>query len=252
MNNTKTILIVDDNEGVRVALSEALSDKYEVFCAKEGKESLDIITGREVDLIILDIRLPGMNGLEILREIRRATAGILVIVITAYNVEKEFAGLLLDGKPDGFLKKPLDLSEVTEKISQLIRQKQDRNCEEKHSVSQPFLDCIAEHVQHMKDIVRRNCSKRIRLSDVEREICRSPVYLSRIFKRVTGERFTNFRVEENIKKARELILKYPTRSIKQIARRVGYKDTCYFIKVFKKLTGETPGQFRKCQSQRKF
>ena len=96
----------------------------------------------------------------------------------------------------------------------------------------------------MKDLVERNHKKPISLLNLQKEIGLSFYYLSRIFKKVTGEKFIDYKIKEKIKKARKLLLRRPDSPVKQIASQVGYKDISYFTKVFKKITGMSPLHFR--------
>lgn len=80
------VLIVDDQYGIRVLLYEVFGKEgYETFQAANGREALDIVTKQSPDLVILDMKIPGMDGLEILKEIKKIDKGIKVIMMTAYG-----------------------------------------------------------------------------------------------------------------------------------------------------------------------
>lgn len=80
------VLIVDDQYGIRVLLFEVFGKEgYETFQAANGKEALDIVHNHAPDLVILDMKIPGMDGLEILREIKKIDSEIKVIMMTAYG-----------------------------------------------------------------------------------------------------------------------------------------------------------------------
>ena len=80
------ILIVDDQYGIRVLLQEVLSlDGYDTMIAEDGKEALQLFEQCEPDLVILDMKMPGMNGLDILRAIRKRPSDVHVFMMTAYG-----------------------------------------------------------------------------------------------------------------------------------------------------------------------
>lgn len=80
------VLIVDDQYGIRVLLYEVFGKEgYETFQAANGREALEIVTKQSPDLVILDMKIPGMDGLEILKEIKKIDKGIKVIMMTAYG-----------------------------------------------------------------------------------------------------------------------------------------------------------------------
>ena len=80
------ILVVDDEQPIRETLEMFLREKgYEVVTSEEGGKALEIVQRERPDIVILDIRLPGMDGLEVLQRIREKTEGIPVIMITAYH-----------------------------------------------------------------------------------------------------------------------------------------------------------------------
>ena len=110
--NTGDLLVVDDQMGVRRLISEALLDAgYLVDQAVDGREALDLLKEKKYQLIILDVKMPGMSGLETLREIRKIDRDVPVVLMTAY----EELDLLEEADKLGvahFLCKPFDLNEL--------------------------------------------------------------------------------------------------------------------------------------------
>lgn len=85
MENQK-VLIVDDQNGIRVLLTEVFSSEgYQTFNASNGKLALEIVKDESPDLVLLDMKIPGMDGLEILKHIKKIDTGIKVIMMTAYG-----------------------------------------------------------------------------------------------------------------------------------------------------------------------
>lgn len=105
------ILIVDDDELLQKPLKSILSDKYEAIIAGSGEEALKIIKTKQIDLVLLDIRLPGMDGIETLKAIREYDKKILVIMMTAFEDIKTVITSMKMGAFD-YLVKPLDMEEI--------------------------------------------------------------------------------------------------------------------------------------------
>ena len=115
-----TILVVEDDSALREFLCTALADEFEVECAMSGEEAIERAQRVRPDVVLLDVMLPGVNGLDVVRRIRSDSAlkGIPVLVMTAFSDieagEAEAAGA------DRFLAKPFDLHELTAAVKDLL------------------------------------------------------------------------------------------------------------------------------------
>jgi len=108
---TKTIMIVEDNEFNMRLINDVLqAADYETVCARSGEEALEIFQDRRPDLILMDIRLPGMSGLETVARIRESDSLKLtpVIAVTAYAMNGDESNILAAGC-DGFIEKPFSV-----------------------------------------------------------------------------------------------------------------------------------------------
>jgi CheY-like chemotaxis protein len=118
--SSKRILIVDDDPSIRYMLSRILLDEgYETMSAANGREGLKTAAAQEVDLVLLDLKMPGMNGQETLQELALLRPGLPVIIMTAYPAQQGEAPLT------GFsalLQKPLDFPMLLEAIRKLLAQ----------------------------------------------------------------------------------------------------------------------------------
>ncbi|WP_096437663.1 response regulator [Alteribacter populi] len=114
----KKLLIVDDQYGIRVLLHEVFEkDGYDTYEASNGKQALSIVNKQNPDLVLLDMKIPGMDGLEILREMKKMGAEANVIMMTAYG-ELE---MINEAKKLGALAhfaKPFDIDEVRKKVKE--------------------------------------------------------------------------------------------------------------------------------------
>lgn len=125
MNNSKEkILIIDDELMARYAVQQVLKDRYTIFTASGGREGLDFISQNPVDLVVLDIKMPDMDGVSVLREIKKICPDTEVILLTAYaGVETAQSALRL-GALD-YLIKPFDKDDVINVIERGLKKKHD-------------------------------------------------------------------------------------------------------------------------------
>ena len=85
-NESKKILIVDDESEMRVALETTLKrEKFQLICAEDGKQALDKMEDDDFDLILTDVRMPKVNGLELLRAVKERSPKTQVVMMTAYG-----------------------------------------------------------------------------------------------------------------------------------------------------------------------
>lgn len=116
----KTILVVDDDEPIRMLLREELIDEgYNVLSATNAREALKMVQEEALDLVILDIRMPGMDGLEALPRILGLKEGLPVILHSAYTQYQES---FMSWAADAYVVKSMDLSELKAKIKELLKE----------------------------------------------------------------------------------------------------------------------------------
>jgi CheY-like chemotaxis protein len=120
MDRKKTILVVDDElEFLKMIRMRLEANGYEVITATDGKEALDKVKKYKLDAVLLDILLPGMNGLEVLKKIRQDNKDLPVFIITAFSSKERFE-LANRFNASGFIVKTSDLKQEVENITSLI------------------------------------------------------------------------------------------------------------------------------------
>lgn len=122
------ILIVEDNNEIQEILRTLLSEEHEVIQAFSGTEGMIRFEQGDIDLILLDIMLPGKNGDQVLKAIRQDSS-VPVIMLTALSDKKLISQYLLDGAND-YIVKPFDLDEVFARVTVQLRQKSDKQSAE--------------------------------------------------------------------------------------------------------------------------
>ncbi|MBI4706911.1 MAG: response regulator [Candidatus Omnitrophica bacterium] len=163
MENLKKILIVDDEKFVTDALEEFFHSKgYRIFKAQDGQACLDIIKSEKLDLVLLDIKLPKIDGIEILKLLRRDYPEVKVIIMTAYDFE--YKTKVDNIGCDAFFVKPLLIDELMQEVENLLSagvkiSKQQRDIipqlaeEVEFSVSEGMLPCAKLLIVSPRDLI---------------------------------------------------------------------------------------------------
>ncbi len=225
-----SILIVDDDNILCKELAEILSEDYEVTYVLSPSQALSLLDSpNSIDIIIMDVRLPEMNGISLLKTVKSRHSSIPVIMMTAYG-SKETIVNSLRSCADDFVEKPLNIEELNNRIDVLLGEKRE---------SGEFID----DMDYIKYYIAKNIDKKVELKDIARIMGYSTKYMSRLFKEETGRTFNRFRMGIKMEKAKEL-LSHSENQIKSIAYEIGYENAESFVRVFKKHTGLTPSEYR--------
>ncbi|UCE60218.1 MAG: response regulator [Phycisphaerales bacterium] len=119
VRRTTSVLIVDDEKNMRTTLADILDEEgYEVVTAATGEEAIEFCTRRGFDVVLLDVRMPGIDGVETFRRIRRHRDNIRVIMMSAFSVDELKQAALYEGAI-AFLSKPLDVQQVVKLVGEV-------------------------------------------------------------------------------------------------------------------------------------
>lgn len=235
------ILLVDDDADFRGEFREFFRD-YRIIEASRGDEALAILKKpHEIDLVILDVMLPGPRGTEVLRKIKNLAPDLSVIILTGYG-SKDVVIAALKGEAADYLEKPLD----AQKAGTIIKNILD-SCARGADLD---ISDAKGKIARINLFLERNWHKKVTLNDVARLVCLSPKYLSRVFKEATGRGFSEYKLRLKIDKAQEWLEK-TGHSVDKIAYSLGYLNSESFIRIFKKFTGQTPTEYRARRAQAK-
>jgi DNA-binding NtrC family response regulator len=111
-----SILIVDDEAGPRESLRMILKPVYKIHTAANGKEALALIQKENIDLVTLDLNMPGLSGIDVLKEIKKIRSDVEVIIITGYGTLKNAQEVIRYGAGD-FISKPFNVADIISIIS---------------------------------------------------------------------------------------------------------------------------------------
>ncbi len=116
---TKRILVCDDEESIRLLMSEALKENYDVVEAADGSEALRVLDRENLDLIIIDIKMPHIHGLEVIERIRETNKIVPILICSAYRLMEDDI-VVKTSDVAAFFTKPLDLRALKMKVYELI------------------------------------------------------------------------------------------------------------------------------------
>ena len=253
------VLIADDETLERETLADIVERRFEhevtIQTAENGRRAADTAVLWGADLILMDIEMPGMNGLDAARAVLKQRPECKVIFVTAYSLFQYAHEAMHLGACD-YLLKPVDPDEVEASIRKAIRQIEAGRRLAELAPVQPELELDADAAEgeendrnalvmaHVRKYMEDNYMFDLSLDSVSEILHISPAYLSAQFKKYQKTNFLDCLTELRINAAKELLAD-PFRSAAEIASMVGYEDSSYFARAFKKRTGMTPTQYRK-------
>lgn len=259
------LLIADDEKLEREALAELVQRRFErevvLEVAENGRKAADTAVLWGADLILMDIEMPGMSGLDAARAVLAQRPSCRVIFVTAYSLFQYAHEAVHLGACD-YLLKPVDPDELEASVRRAMRQIETERKLEELAAAQPQPEQTeteeeaedapeeGENSQtalvmaHVRRYLEDNYMFDLSLDSVGEILHISPAYLSAQFKKYQKMNFLDCLTELRINAAKELLAD-PFRSSAEVASMVGYEDASYFARAFKKRTGMTPTQYRR-------
>lgn len=249
-DQSATILIVDDNDDIRRYMHTILQASYQVLEAADGRQALDTARREVPDLVVCDVMMPGIDGLEVCRTLKQsvATSHIPVVMLTAKALDQQRAEGYQCGA-DSYITKPFSSAVLLARISNLLQQRallRQRFSGEKPQPAEADSQTDAhEHtfMRQLSTIIDENLADSdFGVEQIGAEIGLSRVQLYRKVKALTGSSVVDLLRRARLKKARHL-LETSHRSISEVAYEAGFSSPSYFAKCFKDEYGRTPGDF---------
>ena len=219
-------------------LQKYLGDLISLYEAKNGREALEIFAREAPQVAVLDIEMPGLTGLEVARKIRETDKNCAILFLTGFD-KFDYARQAISVRAMDYLLKPYNEQELIFAVEDAIRQ-----------VSVPLPahpaqpPAPAEPLRREEDEDMRTAIIRAEISRFIDAHYREDISMQDAAAEMgTKEGFHGYVNEYRVNKARQLILD-PRLSLKDIGAAVGYSDANYFTRVFKRLTGQTPSEYR--------
>lgn len=243
------VLVVEDAPLMRSYLTEHLHEIHCGFvtaaCARDGMEALQILSsGLIPDVIITDIKMPRMDGLELAAYVCRSMPQIAVIILTGYD-EFEYAKRAMKYSVMDYLLKPLNDAELYEVLQKIAAR---RGVEAAAASGAPASSSPEEAAGALSaravSYIQSHFQSPLSLTDVADALNVTAAYLCNVFHAETGETYSKFILRLRMEKAAQLLQTQPASKVYSIAAEVGYVSPKHFNLVFKKYYGLTPGEYR--------
>ena len=240
----KKVLVVDDEKlivkGIRFSLEQ---DGMEVDCAYDGEEALSMAKEKEYDMILLDLMLPKMDGLEMVRRLREAGSRAYVIILTAYDSFAYAQTAIRLGAVD-FLLKPFHDGDLENAVLALQKRIAAQTAPQPEPLPGVKPGPKSRYVREAMVYLEQNCGNGdLSVGQAAAQLGLSEGHLSHLFKKETdmtlGAYLTRCRIQKAMALLREGKLK-----VYEIAEACGYRDIAYFSGTFKKITGRTPSEYQ--------
>lgn len=257
-SETPVVLIVDDEEELRNFVAEELIDEYKVIEASNGKEALEKLRNNNVSLVITDLMMPVMNGMQLCKEIREdiRISHLPIIVLTAKTSLNDHIEAL-NANADAYIEKPFNSEHLHAQISNLIK---NRELLQNLYVHSPYSMVIGnitsnntdeEFIRKMDEFIvshshssEANEKSPLTVETLASHMAMSTATLYRKVKSVTSLSPKEYMQLQRLKEAARM-LKENNLTIKQVAEELGFSNVSHFTQSFMKQFGITPGKFMK-------
>ena len=250
------LLVIEDNRDIAAYIGSQFEGRYAVSYAANGLEGLDKAQDQVPDLIITDLMMPGMDGLEVCRRVRgnEVIDHVPIIVLTAKITEEERVKGLEAGA-DAYIAKPFNADELRTRVEKLLegrrllREKfartsvpsgEDEVAMQKSAAAMRFLAKVSDYIY-----LQINRGEVIEVSQIASAMCMSDRQFYRKMNALTNSTPTAYVQRVKIRKARALLDSNPQMSFSEIADRCGFNDYSNFVRAFKNAYGVTPTEYRR-------
>ena len=250
-DNQCRLLVIEDNHDIAAYIGSLFADRYAVSYAANGKEGMEKALDLVPDLIITDLMMPGMDGLEVCRQVRgnEIINHIPIIVVTAKITEEErIKGL--EAGADAYISKPFNADELRTRVEKLLDRHHrlrdkfsniaDTDKEQKLTdAERRFLAKAVDFIYHLLD------KRHLDVNTLAEKLYMSPRQLHRKLVAITGDSPATYMLKIKMQKARNLLETKPGLTIEDIAEHCGFEHTPNFYSAFKKTYGVTPMDYRR-------
>lgn len=248
-NRRESILLVDDNAELRHFLRDTLDSKYQIYSAEEGESAFEIARQINPDLIISDVMMPGVNGIEFCKRVKNdfETSHIPFVMLTGRDsLDAKIEGV--GSGADIYLSKPISVDLLMLTIRNIFEQKRkskERYLSDYYTEARGLVS--SEKDKDLLDKLNRILEENLMNPELDVEFLCSAIGVSKTslfqkIKSITGQSIIEFIRTFRLKKSVQLMTEEDV-SLSDVAYRVGFQDPSYFSKVFKKEFGKSPTQF---------
>ncbi len=249
------LLVADDETIERKVLCKTLKkyvgDICEIYEAKNGKEAIEVFEKEKIQIVILDIEMPGINGLEAARQMRSQNENCVLLFLTAYD-EFSYAKQAIAVQALDYLLKPYEEKELIYAVEEATRLV-DRNekisslgiFQRKKSITElkPEEIRLSLVKERIETYIKEHYAEELSMHELSEQMNYSEAYFCKLFKQCFRINFTAYLVAYRVEIAKEM-LENTNINIKEIGKACGYTDSNYFSRIFKRVVGCTPTEYR--------
>lgn len=260
----KKVLVVDDDHLVRRGFISMMPwgahDLEVVGEAGNGRKALEFLEEHTVDLLITDLAMPVMSGIDLMRAVKERHRDISIVVLTFHQEFEWIQEALRLGALDYITKVELEHEQMDEVLGRIVNKMREHEgkaelpkeeqpaesygLDEDGPYSPEVKACVAKAVH----IIHQELQEELHLPQIAKRVNMSRSYFSRCFRDIVGKTFNEYIREIRVNRAKELLTR-TERTIQWIATQSGYPNEKYFGKVFRELTGMLPSEFRKLDGE---
>ncbi len=253
MSNTYSVVIAEDEE---LLLKNLVNKVYSLNLglhvagtAQTGEQALEQIRLHSPDILITDIHMPVVDGMELLRQVSEGYPNLKSIIISGYS-EFEYAKKALKYGVSEYLLKPVNREQLKNALFKIITQLNQANSSISTSPFIPSFSTKEETAEAIKEYIRVNYNKNINFEELLSQMNYSADYVTKIFSGIYGLSPVKYMISLRIHRAQHLLIHNPELTVQNIGELIGYTEVSYFSRIFKKYTGTSPGAFRKTERKR--
>ena len=257
------ILIADDESIERrvlcKSLTKAFGDTVDLYEARTGREALELYEQEEIKIAVLDIEMPGIDGLEAAKIMRQKDRNCIIIFLTAYD-DFSYAKQAIRVKALDYLLKPYDEQELVLTMEEAMRlANQNYQVEVPEELEkEPYMEIedsddirFSLLKEKVETYIKEHYTEEISMHDIAHIMNYSESYFCKLFKQCFKVNFTTYLANHRMEKAKSM-LEDPLTNVKVVGISCGYPDSNYFARVFKRATGLTPTEYRKKKMNEKW
>lgn len=266
------LLIADDEMIERSVLCKTLKarlgEQCEIYQAENGREAIRIHKEKQIQIAILDIEMPGINGIGAAEKIRETDKDCCIIFLTAFD-EFSYAKKAITVRALDYLLKPYEERELMLVLEEAMRITEERIAREESGQLQNAANSqreaagddlteteeleseggqteaarLSRVMELIGECIQKQYMEDLSMQEMARQMNYSEAYFCKLFKQCFGQNFTSYLTEYRVNEAKKLLAQL-TFNVKDVGRAVGYSDANYFAKVFKRITGLSPSEYR--------
>ena len=237
------LVIIDDEYYTLEGMKKIIDwEKYGVKItgtASDGTVGLELIREQGADIVIADIKMQEMDGLEMIKQLRKEGFDGKIIILSGYQLFAH-AQRAIEYKVEKYLTKPVNPEELSKTIKKILKYIEEEKGKKEEFAEKDMPEILEKALLYIEN----NFTGDVSLSYLAGKYFCSPTYLSKLFKKYVGMNYIDYITRKRIEKAKEY-LNRTDMSIDEIMWGVGYQDAKHFRDVFRKYEGVSPSEFRR-------